>query len=110
LSSLKGVISSRAEWQHEQPMTLIRKGIAFARTAIALFFGPTGHPALDASDLDSYLFDRETRMNEAWGRSAAVRTGSDRIRPVSEPLMMSRPKQRGIRPSSSAPTMEDVNA
>lgn len=49
-------------------MTIIRKSIAFARTAIALFFeAGGGRPVLNASDLDFYLFDRETRMDEVWG-------------------------------------------
>jgi hypothetical protein len=45
-------------------MTLIRKNITFARTTDAAFFDADGHPGLDASDLDFYMFDRETRMDE----------------------------------------------
>ena len=48
-------------------MTLMRKNIAFARTTNTAFFKADGHRVPDASDLDSYLFNREARMDEAWG-------------------------------------------
>jgi hypothetical protein len=66
-------------------MIPIRRGIAFARTE---------HLELDASDLDSYLFDRVTRMDNAWDVSAPVPMGSDRIHSVSEPLSVIGPKRR----------------
>ena len=57
-------------------MTLIRKSIAFARTAISTFFAAAGaHPVLDASDLDSYLFNRGTRMDQAEGSDRAGAVG-----------------------------------
>ena len=71
-------------------MTLIRKSVAFARTAIAMFFAADAHPVLDASELDSYLFDRGTRMDEAWGsdRAGAVeRIAPDSIPPAAVPYL-----------------------
>jgi hypothetical protein len=67
-------------------MSCIRKSIAFARAAIAAFFG---HPALDASDLDFYLFNREARMDEAWesARVCVVGKGSDQIGPDTAPYL-----------------------
>ena len=48
-------------------MIFIRKSIIFfVQIAIAAFFARDGQPALDASELDCYLFNREARMEEAW--------------------------------------------
>lgn len=47
-------------------MTRIRKSMAFARTAVAAFFKADRQPVLDASELDHYLLDRETRMGTVW--------------------------------------------
>ena len=45
----------------------IRKSIIFfVQIAIAAFFVRDEQPALDASELDGYLFNREARMEEAW--------------------------------------------
>jgi hypothetical protein len=69
-------------------MTPIREDIAFPRSANATFFEVDGHPVLDESDLDFYLFNREARMDEVWGsgRAGAVgRMGSDRIQPANLP-------------------------
>lgn len=52
-------------------MTLIRKSIALVQTAVAAIFVGSGHQALDASELDSYLFNREARMDEALGPERA---------------------------------------
>ena len=62
-------------------MTLVRKNITFARITDAAFFDADGHAGPDAGDLDSYMFDRETRTDEAWGSVAVGRMGSDRIQP-----------------------------
>ena len=73
-------------------MALIRKTIAFARATVASFFKSDGHPLPDATDLDLYLFDREARMNEAWGTELSDivrRIGSDRIRPATMPRIRS---------------------
>ena len=56
-------------------MTLIRKSIAFARTAISAFFAAEALPVLDARDVDSYLFNRGTRMDEAWRSDRAGAVG-----------------------------------
>jgi len=56
----------------DETMTHIRKTIAFTWIAIALVFWANWHPELDASDLDSYLFNREARIDEAWELSAPV--------------------------------------
>ena len=72
-------------------MRLIRRSIAFARTAIAAFLKPDGHLVLDASELDFYLFNRGARMNEIWGSERLVAVGrigvgSDSASPCALPM------------------------
>lgn len=87
-------------------MTLIRKSIAFARTAISTFFAAAGaHPVLDASDLDSYLFNRGTRMDQAEGsdRAGAVgRIAPDSIPPASAPYLSGAESESHPAPKASA--------
>ena len=86
-------------------MTLIRKSIDFARTAVAAFFKADGHTVLDASDLDFYLFNPETRMGEVWGseRTDAVgRIVSDRIRPATAPSLCRAESESHSTPNSGA--------
>lgn len=86
-------------------MRLIRRSIAFARTAIAAFLKPDGHLVLDASELDFYLFNRGVRMDEVWGseRADAVgRIGSDRIQPASAPCLCGAESENHLTPDSSA--------
>ena len=86
-------------------MRLIRRSIAFARTAIAAFLKPDEHLVLDASELDFYLFNRGARMAEVWGseRLGAVgRIGSDRIRPASAPCLCEAESENRLTPNSSA--------
>jgi NTE family protein len=47
-------------------MAFFRKNFASARTMLALSLLSGERPVHDASDLDDYLFDRETRMDQAW--------------------------------------------
>jgi hypothetical protein len=78
-------------------MTFIRKSIAFARSAIASFFEADRHPIPGMSDLDFYLFNREARMDEAWGseRAGSVgQIGSDQIRPAVAPCLCGAESQR----------------
>jgi hypothetical protein len=45
----------------------IRKSIIFMmQVVIAEFFARDEQPALDARELDCYLFNREARIEEAW--------------------------------------------
>ena len=86
-------------------MKLIRRSIAFARTAIAALLEPGGHLVLDASELDFYLFNRGARMNEVWesARVGAVgRIGCNRIRPASTPCLCEADSENHLTPSSSA--------
>jgi len=63
-------------------MTLIRKNISFARTTnAASFFKVDGHLLPGASDLDFYLFNREARMDEAWGSERVARLRSELVHP-----------------------------
>jgi len=64
-------------------MALFRKRIAFARTAVAPSLVAGERPLDDATDLDHYLLDRETRLDKAWDfiadwpeTNGAVRPGS----------------------------------
>ena len=96
-------------------MTLIRKDIAFARTAIVGFFKADEQPVLDASDLDFYLFNRGGRMDEVWESERVGglgRIGSDRIRPATAPCLCGAeseyhptPYSRARRGRKSMPTM-----
>jgi NTE family protein len=63
-------------------MTLIRKSIAFARTAISTFFAADALPVLDAGDVDSYLFNRGTRMDEAWRSDSGGAVGPIALDPI----------------------------
>ena len=86
-------------------MTLIRKSVAFARTVIAMSFLADAHPVLDANDLDSYLFKRETRMDEAWGsdRAGAVgRKAPDSIPPAAAPYLFGADSESHSAPRASA--------
>jgi NTE family protein len=47
-------------------MGFSRKAIIFAQKAKAAFFAGGGQPGLEARELDSYLFNRDARMDEAW--------------------------------------------
>ena len=86
-------------------MTLIRKSVAFSRRAIAMFFAADAHPVLDAGDLDSYLFDRGTRMDEAWksDRAGAVgRIAPDSIPPAAVPYLFGAESESHPAPKASA--------
>jgi hypothetical protein len=95
----------RAPSAERTNVRLIRRSIAFARTAIAAFLKPDGHLVLDASELDFYLFNRCARMDEVWRseRLGAVgRIGSDRIRPASAPCLCEGKSKNHLTPNSSA--------
>jgi hypothetical protein len=47
-------------------MIFRRIAFMFAQIAVAAFFVPSSQPRDEASELDLYLFDRESRMDEAW--------------------------------------------
>jgi len=64
-------------------MALFRKSIAFARTAIAPSSVAGERSLDDATDLDSYLFDRETRMDKAWDFIADWPETETEVRPDS---------------------------
>lgn len=60
----------------------------FPRTAIAAFSEADRQSALDARDLDLYLFNRDARMGEVSGferAGTAGLIGSDPIRPATAP-------------------------
>ena len=85
-------------------MTFIRKCIAFARIAIATFFADA-HPLRDAGDLDSYLFDRGTRVNEAWESNRAGAVGQmapDSIPPAAVPYLFGAESESHTAPKASA--------
>jgi hypothetical protein len=50
-------------------MTFGRKSVVLAQTAT--FLAEVTHPLVDTSELDSYLFDREARMDEVWASEHA---------------------------------------
>ena len=63
-------------------MKLIGKEIALAQRAMVTFFEADEQLSLDSSDLDSYLFNREARLDEVWGSERGAKLaqiGSDRI-------------------------------
>ena len=53
-------------------MTFGRKSVILAQAAT--FLAEVTHPLLDTSELDSYLFDREARMDEVWASEHATTT------------------------------------
>jgi hypothetical protein len=59
-------------------MTFFRK-IPCAHTAVDTFFEQGKSLMLDAAELDFYLFNREARMDEAWGPERR-RIGSEKLR------------------------------
>ena len=86
-------------------MLFIRKGIAFAQTTVAAYFAAAGHSVLDASDLDSYLFNREVRRDEASGpdrAGAAGRMAPDSISPAAVPYLFGAESESHSAPKASA--------
>ena len=69
-------------------MTLISRIIAFAQISNTAFFKADGPFVLDTSDLDSYLFNREARMDEAWESERGARLRSELVYP--EPSVRSK--------------------
>jgi len=53
-------------------VTFGRKSVILAQAAT--FLAEVTHPLLDTSELDSYLFDREARMDEVWASEHATTT------------------------------------
>ena len=86
-------------------MILIRKSIAFARTAISTFFAADAHPVLEPRDLDSYLFNRGTSMDRAWrsDRVGAVgRIAPESIPPAAVPYLFGAESESHPAPRASA--------
>ena len=86
-------------------MALIRKSIAFATTALALYFKADGNTVLDATDLDFYLFNREASMDEVRPSElarAVGRIGNRRNRPTTAPSLCGAESESHPKSDSSA--------